>query len=151
MGNIYICFYTLEEKNDFLIRLLDLQNILSGKDGTKRSKKEKESIFQFLLHVELKKKDNSYYKLHREFYSGHIPDDVDKSCPWSQAGLFARGIRSLYMQRSYMNRPGYWICIDLRDTRQGGEKYRWIMANVPSEQIGTNVPLPGNVLLKQKA
>lgn len=150
MGNTYIRFSTMEELENFLIDFMGFRRMLVNDDGVKRTKKERErttkSIQEFLEQF----KNGTYYKLHNTFYGGIIHKEQDSPIPWSEAGVFRSGIRSLYMQKSYKRRPGYWACIGFRDTKEGREKYDWIEKNIPEDQIGENVPLPEKVRLKDK-
>ena len=150
MSNIYICISNREEKVDFLLDFLNLRAVLNGSDNVKRSKKAKQlnenGINELIRNVD----DGLYRKLHRYYYGGYIPEHFDTSIPWTFPGLYARGIRSLYTQKSYMHRPGIWLAIELRDTKAGRQKHHWIMENIPQSKIGLNVPLPESYFLKER-
>lgn len=150
MSNIYICFSTKEEKDEFILDFLNLKPMLNGSDNIRRSNKEKLFIQKGIRDLITNVESGFFRRLYRHYPGGHIPDNIDTSIPWTFPGLFAQGIRSIFVQSSYMNRPGIWLGIDLRSTSVGKIKRHWILENVPKSKIGLNVPLPESYILKQK-
>jgi predicted negative regulator of RcsB-dependent stress response len=147
MGRIYIRFENREERNEFLLDLLDLRTTYETLMRTKRRTSDQKSALASIKG--LLEGVDSYHRLNRTFYNGRVPKSSVEAYPASPANIFRKGVRSLHTQQSYMHRPGEWLAVGLRNTREAWGLYCYIQENVPKEQIGTNVPLPQRVALKQ--
>lgn len=152
MKKIYIYFKDEIERNAFLLEFLAVKPGLmagNGKGKAKRKDDWKERAKWLLNQIDVPRKTNPYYKLNNKFYRGYISPETDVSDPLSPAAIFLSGIRSLYTQSSYQNRPGAWLVVDLRNTDAGRDRMSWLETNVPRERMGENVPLPDSVRYQQ--
>jgi len=110
----------------------------------------KEDLNLAIWKFEAGKTKSPWYQLHRTFYYGRVPDSDHSILPWSKEAVFEKGFRSIYAQESYYFRPGFWLVLKFRETKAAGEKYRWVLKQIPESRMNTNVPVPPSVMLKWK-
>ncbi|OWZ84105.1 tetratricopeptide repeat protein [Natranaerobius trueperi] len=147
MKNIYICFESLEERRSFVKTIIEL-NAAQRKETSFIKKTRNEALNS----MEQGRTHSPYYKLHRNYYLGIIPELPKnyKYSPYNGLEVFKNGFRSIYYQKSYASRPGNWLVIQVRQTELGRKIQKYIKDNIPEESIGTNVPLPEKVVAKNK-
>lgn len=98
----------------------------------RKNKKETEKLQKqlnlYLDNLEKSKTQSPYYMMYKNFYKNQIPSKVDleKLPPWAKAKVFEKGFSSIYTQKSYAYRPGYWLVIQLRAYKAAREMYNWI-------------------------
>jgi tetratricopeptide (TPR) repeat protein len=148
---VVIKFDSTEERDEFLIKLLNIDTLLNQ---AKLKKKERERILEglnnFIKMIEPPRKGNPYYKLYNTFYYGYVGDVGYEPKPWTQAGVFLNGIRSIYMVYQYKYIKGIWLCIEFRNNNIGREKYYWILEYIPKEKLGENIPLPDKIKYRKR-
>jgi len=148
---VVIKFDLTEERDEFLIKLLNIDMLLNQ---PKLKKKERESILDslnnFIKMIEPPRKGNPYYKLYNTFYYGYVGNIGYEPKPWTQAGVFSNGIRSIYMVYQYKYIKGIWLCIEFRNNNTGRDKYYWILDNMPKEKLGENIPLPDKIKYRKR-
>lgn len=155
MSNLYIWFPNSEVRRTFVIELLEIPE-LAPRNGTKKAKKEyerqMESLNEYLEYLEAGKTRSPYFNLYKDYYQGNIPEWELKQMvdPWDPPRVFMKGFRQLYTQDSYEHRPGKWLVIQFRNTKQAAERYDWVLERIPTEWLGRNVPLPKTYQAEQK-
>lgn len=155
MSNLYIWFPSLEVRRSFVLKLLEIPE-LTPRNGTKKAQKEYErqleSLNEHLEFLEAGKTQSPYFNLYKEYYQGNIPEWELKQLvdPWDPPRVFMKGFRQIYTQESYAHRPGKWLVIQFRNTKQAAERYEWVLEQIPPERLGRNVPLPNTYRALQK-
>ena len=139
MKNLYLWFETKEERRAFVVELLEIHTE-HQRNGTETLSKEWE---ESLAELEEGKTFSPYYNLYRRYYFAKVPEEEElKAQPWDGAAVFKQGFRQLYTQKSYCHRPGNWLVIQFRNTKEARRRYWWVLERIPKERMGTNVPLP---------
>ncbi|SKA96917.1 hypothetical protein SAMN05443428_12311 [Caloramator quimbayensis] len=148
---VVIKFDSTEERNNFIVNLLKIDTLLN-QDNLKRKEREKilEGFNNFIKMIEQPRKGNPYYKPYNTFYYGYVGNIGYQPKPWTQAGVFLNGIRSIYMVYQYKYIKGIWLCIEFRNNNIGKEKYYWILDNMPKEKLGENIPLPNKIKCRKR-
>ena len=153
MANLYIWFPNNEERRQFVLDLLEIEEIKPN-GGSKKAKKEAErkraQLELYMESLEAGKTKSPYYQLHKHFYMGITPDIKTEPAPWTELAVFKKGFRRIYTQKSYWFRPGHWLVLQFRDNYAGRERRRWAEERIPEERQGVNVPIPPEVLAKMK-
>lgn len=148
---VIIKFDSTEKRDKFLIKLLNIDTLLNQ---AKLKKKERERILEafnnFIKMIEPPRKGNPYYKLYNTFYYGCVGNIGYDPKPWTQAGVFLNGIRSIYMLYRYKYIKGIWLCIEFRNNKIGREKYYWTLDYIPKEKLGENIPLPDKIRYRKR-
>lgn len=144
MGNLYIWFASVTERRDFVLQLLEIPE-LAEQNGT--TKKEREKLEDLALHLDLLdagKTKSPYYNLHKRYYNARISryERQTFTQPWDLPVVFMKGLRQLYTQNSYAFRPGKWLVLQFRATKEAAKLYRWVVHQIPKERIGRSIPLP---------
>lgn len=151
MANIYIWFQYKAERRKFAKTLIEMNTETEKVKRKAKVKNKKEEVSSMHLDLmEAGKTKSPYYNLHKKFYFGRVPEANQKLSPYNPIEVFKNGFRSIYYQNSYMYRPGNWLVIQLRKTNKAFKIKEWIMEVIPKERIGTNVPIPKEVLSKWK-
>ena len=127
MGNLYIWFASVTERRDFVLRLLGIPE-LAEQNGT--TKKEREKLEDLELHLDLLdagKTKSPYYNLHKRYYNARISryERQTFTQPWDLPVVFMKGLRQLYTQNSYAFRPGKWLVLQFRATKEAAKLYLW--------------------------
>lgn len=155
MGNLYIWFATATERREFVLRLLEIPR-LAKRNGTKKAEKEHrklvEDLAECLALLDSGKTKSPYFNLHKRYYNGVIPTYETKQFtrPWDPPIVFMKGFRQLYTQNSYAFRPGKWLVLQFRATKEAMERYNWVLGQIPKERLGRNVPLPPSYFARKK-
>lgn len=138
MKNLYLWFETKEERRNFVVELLIQTE--RQRNGTEKLPKGWEDT---LTELERGTTFSPYYNLYRRYYFARVPEAKERNAqPWDHAAVFKQGFRQLYTQKSYCHRPGNWLVIQLRNTKEARELYWWVLKRIPEERMGLNVPIP---------
>ena len=153
--NLYIWFESVEERRALVMELLEIPEIVphnNSKQARQEAARRKKHLDGYIALLESSKTSSPYYSLHKRVNDALSPEAVDESElePWSELAVFAKGFRQVYVQNSYMKRPGKWLVIDFRNTNTGLQRLQWVLQRIPEERIGTNVPLPKSVSIQRK-
>ncbi|MDK2985661.1 MAG: hypothetical protein PWQ96_1303 [Clostridia bacterium] len=153
MSNLYVWFPNGKERRDFVKELLEIGPIVPKSESLKALKeteKLKKDLILYLDMLDEGKTKSPYYELHKLFYMGIIPDVKQKLKPWAELEVFKKGFRRIYTQKSYFFRSGYWLILQFRENKAGREKRQWVLERIPKARLGLNVPIPMEVICKQK-
>ena len=143
MSNLYIWFPSVTERRNFVLKLLDVPE-LTERNGTKKRQEQLEDLTLHLDLLDAGKTKSPYYNLHKRYYFSRIPDWelANYKQPWDLPVVFMKGFRQLYTQNSYAFRPGKWLVLQFRGTKEAMKLYQWVVDQIPAERMGRNVPLP---------
>ena len=149
--NLYVWFSNGTERRRFVMELLQLKPEVpkrKGKRAAAEARERQRQLDAYLDMMEEGKTKSPYYALSDLFYRGRLPENIniDALPPWHEARVFQRGFRRIYTQKSYYYRPGHWLVIQFRHTPEGWERRNWVLGQIPAERLGTNVPIPQEIV-----
>ena len=139
MPNLYIWFESVEERRAFVMELLEIPEIVphnNSKQARQEAARRKKHLDGYIALLESSKTSSPYYSLHKRVNDALSPEAVDESElePWSELAVFAKGFRQVYVQNSYMKRPGKWLVIDFRNTNTGLQRLQWVLQRIPRKE-----------------
>jgi len=153
MANLYVWFGSNIERREFVMELLEIETVKPA-NKSKKARKMAESLQQSLdlaiWRFESGKTKSPWYQMHRLFYNGIVPKGNHRINPWDKEAVFEKGFKSVYTQKSYWYRPGFWLVLKFRENKAGREKEDWVRSHIPESRIGFNVPIPETVTAKWK-
>ena len=153
MANLYVWFFSEIERRKFVMELLELAPIEptnKSKEALEIAESLQQSLDAAIWRLESGKTKSPWYQLHRIFYNGRVPESNYRVFPWDKEAVFEKGFKSVYTQKSYFFRPGFWLVLKFRATKAAREKLDWVLKQIPESRLGTNVPVPLSVISKWK-
>ncbi len=147
MRNLYVWFASPAERRAFVIKMLDIGEIVPGnqsKKAQKEAEEQKQNLKMYLDSLDDGKTKSFYYGLYKDYYMGRVPEPDLRALPmpWQGPAVYEKGFRQIYTQTMYEHRPGHWLVLDFRQSQAGRAMKQWVEARIPPEHIGTNVPIP---------